>query len=171
MNVNRDYSKVSYECFVNNAILNETNKIINFIVDDFAIPYISGLSLETLSQAGYAMRGGKGKKPAPLSKEIKLKIYEKIHQVFVTHLFNTISLSIKSELEKKVFIGEMINCADLFHEPNFEFMNIISHFKTYIKQNYPYECDYLISAVQYESQKFIPDIYHLAQLNEVFKNT
>lgn len=176
MNSNLDFQKVTAEKFLIKTINEETKKIINLIVDDFAIPYISGLSLETLSQADYAIRGGKGTKPAPFSREIKLKLYQKIHSVFERRLKLIIEYALNPVLGSRYLLSgieslETLNTNTSLHEANFEIRNILSLFNTYINQNYLYDCSYLISAVQYETEKFIPDIYNIAQLNEVINST
>lgn len=173
MNINCDYSTISFESKTNEVLQHETKKIIRLLVDDFAIPYISGLSLETISQASYTLRGGKGVKPPALSIEVKRKLHFRIERVFYTHLNHLISQTIKPEIERRVFYGLIPDnywtCLTLA-EPNFDYKCPISQYDIYIKTHYPGLWSLLTASIQAQAKTFVPDIYQKALLDEVIKN-
>lgn len=80
----------------------EVEQIVKASIDHIAIPVIMGFSLDNLSQAEYRSMGGLGEKPAPLSSEAKMEIYNRIKAVLRPLILEKIKGVVNSVLQESL---------------------------------------------------------------------
>lgn len=137
---------------LNQMAHDEAMQFVDYIALHFAAPYISGLSLDPLTQMEYYLRGGKGLKPAPLSFEKKQRIYQRIYAVFKEKLYPMIFEALKPTLRRK-YLNTETTCLINMKRP--------FDFSQFNKQN-----GSLVAAVQIKLREVTPHIFDLAQLQE-----
>jgi hypothetical protein len=120
--------------------------LITTCIDHCAIPYVVGISCETLSQEKWEKAGGKGKKPKPLSHEKKLNIYQQLEkgfrpliedkiQEFVRNIMSD-RLRFFNEIELEAKVKELKEKFTIRPEPDWNTVNKMTRNYLYLHQEF-----------------------------------
>jgi hypothetical protein len=77
----------------------EIESITKASIDHMAIPVIMGMSLDYMTQDEFVLAGGRGKKPDPLPRNLKIELYTNINNLFRPIIANTITEFVNSLLQ------------------------------------------------------------------------
>ncbi len=99
MNVNFNLSRKDWMQAISK---DEVERLVRVSIEHFALPIISGFSMELLSQKEYEEMGGWGNKPKPLPMEIKLEMYCRIKKFVKPKILSKIE-ELVSSVSKRSF--------------------------------------------------------------------